>query len=128
MNPQSAASTYLEESLESAPPIKIVRLLYQGAIRFMERAGLCEASDPESQFVYWVSRAEDIVIELRCSLDANNAPEVVASLEQLYLFVEDLMQQAVRERSTDPLVPAQRVMKTLLDAWTQVGGDAPSEA
>ena len=43
MNPHSAASAYKEALYENAPPLKIVHMLYEGAIRFLAQA---EQVDP----------------------------------------------------------------------------------
>jgi flagellar protein FliS len=120
MNPSSAASTYAQEAIETAPPIKIVRLLYQGAIRYIERAARCKADDPSSDFLSWINRADDIVVELRCHLREGHAPELVESLSQLYLFIEERLQRAANDRDPEPLQDATRVLKVLLEAWTAI--------
>jgi len=120
MKPSSAASTYAQEAIENAPPIKIVRLLYQGAIRYIERAARCEPDGPGSEFLPWIHRADDIVVELRCQLRAEHAPELVESLSQLYLFVEERLQRAANDRDPEPLQDATRVLKVLLEAWTAI--------
>jgi hypothetical protein len=33
-----AADQYLESAVESAPPVKLVRMLVEGAVRFLDRA------------------------------------------------------------------------------------------
>jgi len=127
MSPDSAASAYREGALETAPPIKIVRLLYQGALSFLERALACDAGDPASEFVALVSRADAVVYELRLSLDSDRAPEIAVPLQQLYLFVEDQLQQAIRDRDPAPVVAARKVLATLYEAWSKVsvsGGSA----
>ena len=124
MNAKSAASTYVQDSIENAPPIKIVRLLYQGAIRYIERAARCAPDDPSSDFLAWINRADDIVVELRCHLREEHAPELVESLSQLYLFVEERLQRAANERDREPLQDATRVLKVLLEAWTAVEVEA----
>ena len=124
VNLQSAANTYAENDVENAPPIKIVRLLYQGAVRFIDRALRSEPADPESRFVHWIGRAEDIVIELRCHLENESAPEIADSLAQLYLFIEDRLQLAMNERAHEPLAVAREVLVTLLEAWTAIEVEA----
>lgn len=120
MNPQSALDTYRRDSIENAPPLKLVRLLYQGALRFLDRAMACEAKDPRSQFVAWVARADAIVTELRVSLEKSHAPEVAVDLEQLYLFCESEMQRAMNQRDASSLPAVRKVLAQLLEAWTAV--------
>jgi flagellar protein FliS len=120
MNQGSAANAYLEGALETAPPIKIVRLLYQGALRFLDRALAADPGDPGSEFVELVSRADAVIYELRLSLDAERAPEVAGPLCELYLFIEAQLQRAMTERDPAPLRAARSVLATLYEAWAKV--------
>lgn len=120
MRTQDAANTYRQESVENAPPIKILRMLYAGALRYMDRAAACEPSDPSSEFVSMVYKAEAIVTELRLTLDPEGAPEFVANMEDLYLFVDAELQQALVERSVEPIANARVVFAKLADAWNQI--------
>lgn len=120
MNPQAALDTYKRNAIENAPPIKVVRMMYQGALRFIDRALECDAADPRSQFVHWLYRADAVVAELRLSLDKTKAPQVADSLEQLYLFCEGELQRSLRERDPSRLAAVRQVLSNLLQAWTEV--------
>lgn len=128
MNPNDAALAYKNEAIENAPPLKIVRLLYQAALRHLDSATRCEAGDPGSPFIDSLCRADAIVCELRLALETEQAPEVSAHLEQLYLFVEDTIQRCMRERTVDGLEGARNVLATLLEAWTQIELDSKDAA
>ncbi len=130
MNPQSAASVYASTSYESAPPIKIIHMMYEGALRLIVQA---EALDPETDaaaFSDRLNRADAIVSELRISLEPGHAPELSAQLNSLYLFVERQMREAFLERTAAPLRSAREVLSTLLDAWraVEVGETSTTEA
>ncbi|MEM6672734.1 MAG: flagellar export chaperone FliS [Planctomycetota bacterium] len=128
MNPHaSAAEAYLTSSIENAPPIKIVRMLYQGALRFLAQAAREDPSDPASRFIELCSGADAIVVELRLALDpeADDGP-VVEPLRDLYAFCERELQTAMLERDAAPLAAVERVLGTLLEAWEQVEVDATS--
>jgi len=128
MDPNSAVNTYRDRSIETAPPVKIVRLLYEGALRYIERARRQDPADPSSDFLFWIRRAEDIVSELRMSLERERAPALCDTLERLYLFVESQLGEAAGERAIEPLEGARKVLATLLEAWSaleveEVGGE-----
>lgn len=117
----SAADAYLAASVESAPPIKIVRMLYQGALRFLAQAEAEDPTQPSSRFVEHCSSADAIVSELRMSLDREqDAGEITDNLEQLYLFCERSLHQAMLERSAAPIAGTKAVLQRLLDAWQQI--------
>ena len=114
-------TAHLKEALcESAPPVKLVHMLYEGALRFI---GQAERLDPASEgrdFREKLRRASDIVSELRLALDASAAPELCGHLTSLYLFVEDQIQDAQSRGDRGPLAPATDVLRTLLDGWRGV--------
>ena len=115
-----AASVYAQTHIEHAPPVKLVRLLYQGAIRFIDSAAECEPGAHGSKFDYWLGRADEIVLELRISIEPTHAPELAANLRDLYLFVELALARARKERSAEPLPGARAVLTRLLEAWTSI--------
>ncbi len=121
MDTRAAADAYRNSTIENAPPIKIVRLLYEGALRFLEQAQRENVEDPEGRFFYLVGRADAIITELRLAIDHSvDAPEVTRNLERLYLFCEDELGKAGMERSSERLPGVTRILRTLLDAWRHV--------
>jgi len=117
-NPQAAIDAYRTSSIENAPGIKIVRLLYDGALRFLDRAITCGGEDPH--FGMWVMRADSIVLELRLSLRHEHAPEIMANLEELYLFCEERHAQAVMAGAVQFAQESRDVLHTLLEAWKEI--------
>jgi len=120
MDSRTVSDVYLESTLETAPPIKVVRLLYEGALRFLDQAAAADAKHPRSPFVDCLTRADLIVAELRLSLEHQQAPQVAADLERLYLFAEGRIQEALRLREHAPIAEARAVLVRLFDAWSQV--------
>lgn len=121
MNPQSiAVDAYKRAALENAPPIKIVRMLYQGAMRFLDEATKIDPLAERGRFQDRVHRAEAIVVELRISLEREHAPELCTELERLYVFTEDKMREAVDHGDVEALRAARSVLDTLYSAWKQL--------
>lgn len=120
MDPRTAAAAYRMASIENAPPIKIVRMLYLGALRYLDNASKEDPENPESRFLYWLGRTDAIVTELRLAIDKSQGGDVVESLEKLYIYCEDEIGKAGLERSTDRIAGIRRVLEVLLDAWQHV--------
>ncbi|MDA1263456.1 MAG: flagellar export chaperone FliS [Planctomycetota bacterium] len=121
MDPRAAADVYRNSSIENAPPIQIVRLLYEGSLRFLDAALREDAEDPHSKFCHFVGRADAIVTELRLAIDHSvDAPEVTENLERLYLFCEAELGQSGYERDASRLPGVQQVLRILLDAWRHI--------
>jgi flagellar secretion chaperone FliS len=126
MRPHDASAAYKSATFENAPPIKIVRMLYQGALRNIEKARRGLEEGDSASFVDGLSRADAIVAELRMCLDHAKAPGLSGQLERLYLFVEERLTYALGERRMVAADEAALVLRRLLSAWTEleVGGSA----
>jgi len=121
------AAAYRQHSVENAPPIKIVRMLFEGAIRFLEQAERYDVAADAVQLNDRIRRAEAIVSELRLALDASQAPELVDRLQSLYLFVEDELREAFLAGDKQHVANAKEILQSLLTAWSQLKID-PSSA
>lgn len=124
MDSSSAASTYKTASIHNAPPLKIIHMMYEGALRFIKEAQNLDPVVQHEAYQEKINRADAVVCELRLSLDHAEAPDVSGQLTSLYLFVEDQLRQALVERSIEPLQPAADVLNTLLEGWRQIDADA----
>ena len=112
-----AAAAYRTAHFENAPPLKLVQMLYEGALRFLDQAEAALAAGQGARFQERCLRAVAIVAELRAALDPSQAPELAENLESLYLFAEEAIGKAMRTDSSAPLAPARDVLRTLLDGW-----------
>jgi flagellar protein FliS len=115
-----AAATYQNARCENAPPLKLVQMLYEGALRFLEQAEVALAAGQAPRFQERCLRAQAIVCELRLALDPVHAPELGQRLNELYLFAEDRIRAALAAESGAPLAPARDVLATLLDGWKKL--------
>jgi flagellar protein FliS len=113
----AAAAAYKAARVEHAPPLKLVQMLYEGALRFLGEAEFALAGGELARFQERCLRAEAIVTELRIALDASQAPELTEHLESLYLFAASEIRRAILEEASAPLQPARDVLTTLLSGW-----------
>lgn len=120
MDARTVAQAYRTSTIENAPPVKIVRLLYEGALRHLDRAAAQEGDLRTPAFTENLARADAIVSELRLALDHSHDAEVSKRLESLYLFAEDSIGVAMRTRQLEPIEHARGVLATLLEAWVDV--------
>jgi flagellar protein FliS len=120
MHDRHAIDTYRAATLENAPPIKIVRLLYQSAIARLERAQRLDPRTDGAEYNAQLSKADAIVAELRFALDPSVAPQLTGQLEALYLFCEDRIGMAFGDRDGSLLGPVVKVLRNLLEAWEQI--------
>lgn len=116
----SAAAAYKTSHVENAPPLKLLRMMYEGALRFIDQAALALGSGEGTRFQERCMRAQAVVSELRMALDPSQAPGLAGHLDQLYLFCEGRLRSAVLDPAAEPLEQAREVLSTLLDGWKSI--------
>ena len=98
-------------------------MLYQGAIRFMNRALLLlEKKDMEGKGNALI-RAQDIILELLYSLDQgllDQDDELALNLRRLYLYSYRRLVHANVHMDTEAIEEVITLMQNLLQAWEQV--------
>jgi flagellar secretion chaperone FliS len=117
----NATSEYTRQAVLTASPVKLVVLMYDGAIRFMEQARLHLRRNANAACGSAITRAYNVVSELRLSLDFDaggpRGKEIARELERLYTFVLDTLVQSNVERSDESLADAIVIMRTLKEGW-----------
>lgn len=127
MRPESAADAYRRARVENAPPLKLVHLMYEGALRFLDEAQALDPARDAGRFGDRLQRAESVVSELRLALDPAHAPELAGKLAALYVFAEGELRRARLELDAAPLDGVRDVLGALLAAWKEIDARAASE-
>lgn len=115
-----AAATYQRNSILNATPEKLVKMLYDGAIKHLEksRIGLTETKTARSAEVgQSLSRAMGIIGELRASLDHAAGGQIARDLDRLYEFSLDQLSQSNLTRTPTGVSNTLQVMRTLKEGW-----------
>ncbi len=115
-----AAAAYQRNAVLTASPEKIVKMLYDGAIKNLERcreslSNPATARTPEMSAS--ISKALGIVGELRASLDMAVGGKIAEDLDRLYEFCIDQITQSNSTRTAIGVSNALRVMRTLKEGW-----------
>lgn len=122
--PINAANEYTRQAVLTASPVKLVVLMYEGALRFMEQARVHMRRNAVAACGQSINKAYGVVSELRLSLDAEAAGPagrpIAQGLERLYNYVLDELVNANVERSEARLDHAVAVMRTLKEGWDGV--------
>jgi flagellar secretion chaperone FliS len=117
------AATYQRNAILNATPEKLIKLLYDGAIKNLERSriGLTDSKTARSPEVgQALSRAMGILGELRASLDHAAGGEVARDLDRLYEFGLDQLGQSNLTRTPAGVTNTLKVMRTLQEGWNAV--------
>jgi len=117
-----ALSTYRAMSVETASPGELVLMLYNESLRVMRDASAAiDRKDVDSSSKSLI-KAQDIVLELRTSLDPTAGKDVAANLNSMYEYIGGRLIEANVKKSQEPLMEAMKVMGNLRDGWQEALG------
>jgi flagellar protein FliS len=119
----TAQQAYRDSAILTAPPERLVVMLYDGANRFLIQGATAMRAGDLSVTNDRLRRAEAIVTELRSTLDMS-AGEVATNLESIYSFCQRLLLEARLKRDPEKIEEVARLLRELRDAWDQVAGQA----
>ncbi|MCR9245000.1 MAG: flagellar export chaperone FliS [bacterium] len=120
MSYAQAAATYQKNAVMTASPEKLVVMLYDGAIKNLEkcRIGIEDPAQARSPEVgEHIGKAISIIGELRASLDHAAGGEIATELDRLYEFALDQLSQANLQRTPEGVHATLKVMRTLKEGW-----------
>ena len=114
---QNGYQNYFENEILAADPLKLVQLLYRGALEALECARRYLRSGDIRARSQAITKALAILHELSSSLDHSRGMELSASLAEMYDYIERLLIDANTRQVEAPLKEAEQLLTTLLEAW-----------
>lgn len=117
MTPMNPHHEYRASRVAAATPMELTRMLFEGAVKAVQdaiaahRAGDILARGNE------ITRAVQILGELRFSLRRDVAPQYCDTLSGLYGYLQTRLIQAHAEKSEPMLQEVLQLIQTLLDGW-----------
>lgn len=123
----TASQAYTQNSILSAPPERLVVMLYDGLGRFLARAveGVREGDVPAAAEP--LRRAHAILDELLATLDFE-AGEVAERLESIYLFCKRTLIEAQVKQDPEPIERVAGLLGVLRGAWAEVAENGREQA
>ena len=114
-NPQRE---YLAHRVTAASPLELIRMLYEAAVQAVDQALEGLRSGDILRRGNSVSKAVEILSELRVSLRREVNPEYCDTLGGLYSYLQRQLIRAHAEKSEALFQEVARLLRTLLDGWT----------
>jgi flagellar secretion chaperone FliS len=116
----TTSDAYKQQSILTAPPGRLVVMLYDGCLRFLFQSAYAMREGNWKVAQERLRRAEAIIDELRASLDHDKGGEIAANLDALYGFCRSHLIKAWTENDADKIDEVARLMGELRDAWAQI--------
>jgi len=114
------SNAYQEVAVQTSSPTKLVVMLYEGAVRFLnESAAAIQANDLERKR-HSIDRAVAIVQHLQSTLDVERGGQVAADLNRLYGYITTRILEGSTRLETAPLEEATKLLNVLLAAWEEL--------
>jgi len=118
----TAAKAYQQQAVLTASKEKLVVMLFDGALRNIDRASRGLETNDVPGVGEALSKAFAIVGELRSSLDREKGEDIATNLERLYGFIQDRIVLANRDREQAPLDEARSILMTVKEGFDAVVG------
>ena len=110
---------YLKNQIETSSPEQILILLYDGAIKFLNQAKIgIQNKDIELTHNNLI-KAQNIISELRDTLDMEIGGELANNLYALYNYFNRRLVQANRKKEIEPVDEVLEHLRGLRDTWKQ---------
>lgn len=118
MRTNLAYSAYSQNNVSIESSEKLIKMLYEGILRFTAQAKRAiELNDVEKK-VYWINRTTAIFSELLNSLNYDGG-EIAHYLSGLYTHQIKLLTEANMNNDTKKLDEVLNVTKVLLQTWNE---------
>ena len=117
---QDNINQYRKNAVNSASPLKLVVMLYDGCLRFINTARKSMLEGDIYSQNHNLQKAQNIVTELLSTLDADQGGDVAQNLTTLYNYVYDRLVHANINNDVEALDQAYKVMEDLGTAWSEL--------
>ena len=112
--------TNIESIVHEATPHKLIEMLFKGAKDALSQAvGAIERKDFEAKSKK-ISKATEIILNLRTYLDKEKGGEVADNLNELYTYMATVLIDANRTNDTEKLREVSALLDTVVDGWTSM--------
>lgn len=117
MTPTNPHHEYLASRVAAATPVELTRMLFEGAVKAVREAITAHQAGDILARGNAVTKAVQILGELRFSLRRDVAPQYCDTLSGLYGYLQNRLIQAHAEKSEPMLQEVLQLLQTLLDGW-----------
>jgi len=116
----TAHKQYKEVQVKTANNKKLLIMLYQGCIKFLKIAKKSIKEDDLENANEYLKKSQNIINELRYTLDMENGGEISNNLYRLYSFMYSELISANVKKDIEHIEIVEEMMLELLDSWKEI--------
>ena len=117
-------ASYRQVATQTASSGQLVLMLFDGVIRFLERAnsgfGLEDLAESNQLISNNVLKAQAIIHELNVSLNMEHGGQFADTLRQLYFYFDRRLQHSNLTKTPEGITEVLSRLTVLRDAWAQM--------
>jgi len=121
MTPANPWKSYRQIATQTAPPGQLVLMLFDGALRSLDRALIgfdhTDISERNAAIHNNLQRAIDIIRELNSSLNVEAGGQLADTLRNLYAYFERRINESNVKKSRKGIDEILPLLKQLRDSW-----------
>jgi flagellar protein FliS len=114
------SNSQLEAEVLNADPVKLVQLLYKGALESVGAARRHLAAGAIRPRSKEITKTWEILRELLVTLDHGKGGELSQNLAALYAYMQTRLMEANSQQLDAPLREVETLLRTLAEAWTRI--------
>ena len=107
---------YRQTQIQTAGPLELIIMMYDGAIRFINQAKKALAEKDFALANQTLQKAQDIIDELNINLNLE-AGEIAVNLRNLYVFINQRLIEANMKKDGKILDEVLQLLTTLRGSW-----------
>lgn len=111
---------YLETQIQTASPIQLICMLYDGAIRFANLSLLGIKEKNIEKKTVNIIKVENILNELRTSLNFDKGGEIAKNLDKLYEYMYTCMIDANSNDDVSKVENVLKILTSLRESWVTI--------
>ena len=115
-------TAYRQQAVLTAPPGRLVVMLYDGCLRFLFQAAHALREGDRTTSLARMRRAEAIIDELTVTLDHERGGVIASRLQGIYTFSRRHLMDAWRADDADKIDQVSALLGELREAWAEIEG------
>lgn len=123
----SASEIYQQVEVNTSNELKLVVMLYEGAIRFLTQAKTSIQNKSLTGKAAGIDRALAVLGELQSTLRLEEGGEIAYSLNRLYTYMTGRIIEASTKLEIGPLDDVIKLLRILHSAWAEIAQKTDSQ-